>query len=81
MVEEAKRENPTRTSVRLSIALIWFFTWAIGGIPAGCGVGLILDGITHQGGMGGVFVGAFLGGLIGILGGLIAAVYIYKKNK
>ena len=35
----------------------------------------------NQGGMGGVFVGAFLGGLIGILGGLIAAVYIYKKNK
>jgi len=40
-----------------------------------------MDGITHQGGMGGVVVGAFLGGLIGILGGLIAAVYIDNKNK
>ena len=79
--EEGKPENATSTWSRLLIALIWFFTWAIGGMPVGCGLGLIVDGITHRGGMGGAFGGAFLGVLVGLVGGACAAVYVFRKNK
>ena len=75
-MDEGKPEVPTSTWVRLALALIWFLTFTIGGIPVGCGIGLIIE----QGGPGS-FVGAFLGGLIGIVSGLIAAVYVFKKNK
>jgi hypothetical protein len=47
--EEGKPENATSIWGRLSIALIWFITWAIGGMPGGlCGLGRIVDGITHK---------------------------------
>ena len=48
-----------------------------GGVPVGCGVGLIAEGGHWEG----AFGGAFLGGVIGLVGGACAAVYVYRKNK
>ena len=75
--EESKPGNVTSTWVRLSVALIWFVTWAIGGMPVGCGLGLI----ANRGDFGGIIGGTFMGGCVGIVGGACAAVYVYRKNK
>ena len=54
--------------------------WAIGGAPVGCTIGLLVGGKSY-GGLGVALVGTVVGGLVGIIGGVCVAVFLYRKNK
>ena len=79
--EVGKSSAPTTSPwVKSSTAFIWFMVWAIGGAPVGCTIGLLVGGESY-GGLVVALLGTAVGGLVGIIGGVCTAGFLYRKNK
>jgi hypothetical protein len=63
-MEADSAQGKTSVWVKLFFLLAWFFVLGLGGIPLGCGLGLIIDGNSHAGFGASVFF-AFVFGVIG----------------